>query len=171
MKTKLFSFLLALVASVGTMQARSMESSATTNGDLLQIELLSDADEQYAVSLIGQLRFDNDEMFLIDKSGVELGSTPVMQIGKIVFPDQTDSPNSVSDVPISSVRVYPNPAMEKLIINGVQQSQIVRIYNLQGQQMSATLANGERAEIYVGNLQHGTYLLQIGAEVIKIIKQ
>lgn len=173
MKTKLFTLFLALMVSTGITQARSMDSQATPKSDLLRVELLTGADKQHAIELIGQIRFDNDVMYLFDKSSNELGNTPIKHIGKIVFlKDANTNPhNSVNNVQINSVMVYPNPTTETLTVNGAQQNQIIRIYNLHGQQITATHVTGENTEIHVGNLQQGTYLMQIGAEVIKIIKQ
>ena len=141
--------------------------------DYLTIEQLSGNDKQFAIELIGQVRFANDAMFLYDKSGAELGNTHLKDIGKIVFRKDaiTNSQTSMQNTQNYSVLVYPNPTKDVLIVNGVQPNTTIRIFNLQGQLITATPVKEENAEVYVGNLLHGTYLLQIGAEIVKIIKK
>ena len=47
------------------------------------------------------------------------------------------------------------------------EAQILRVYDLQGR----VVVVGEGTEVSVGNLPTGTYLLQIGTQVVRFIKQ
>jgi hypothetical protein len=48
----------------------------------------------------------------------------------------------------------------------------VRIYDFKGQLLSVTTANADGiCQISVSSLPQGTYLLQVGVEIVKFIKQ
>ena len=134
----------------------------------LQVHYLTGSDKQYAVSLIGQITFADNVMYLYDKSKTELGHTAVADIDKIVFGEYV--PSSVNDIEVR-VAVYPNPTHDALMVKGLPAGQTVRVYDLQGRLLSATQTQAESTLIDVSALQNGTYLLQIGAEVVKFIKE
>jgi hypothetical protein len=134
----------------------------------LQVHYLTGSDKQYAVSLIGQITFADNVMYLYDKSKTELGHTAVADIDKIVFGEYV--PSSVNDIEVR-VAVYPNPTHDAMVIKGLSAGQTVRVYDLQGRLLSATQTQAESTLIDVSALQNGTYLLQIGAEVVKFIKE
>lgn len=134
----------------------------------LQVHYLTGSDKQYAVSLIGQITFADNVMYLYDKSKTELGHTAVSDIDKIVFGEHV--PSSVNDIEVR-VAVYPNPTHDAMLIKGLSAGQTVRVYDLQGRLLSATQTQAESTLIDVSALQNGTYLLQIGAEVVKFIKE
>ena len=134
----------------------------------LQVHYLTGSDKQYAVSLIGQITFADNVMYLYDKSKSELGHTAVADIDKIVFGEYV--PSSVNDIEVR-VAVYPNPTHDALLVKGLAAGQTVRVYDLQGRLLSATQTQAESTLIDVSALQNGTYLLQIGAEVVKFIKE
>lgn len=134
----------------------------------LQVHYLTGSDKQYAVSLIGQITFADNVMYLYDKSKTELGHTAVSDIDKIVFGEHV--PSSVNDIEVR-VAVYPNPTHDAMVIKGLSAGQTVRVYDLQGRLLSATQTQAESTLIDVSALQNGTYLLQIGAEVVKFIKE
>lgn len=143
--------------------------SARADVTQLRIEALSGAESVHALSLIGKMVVGADELCLFDTAGVNLGCTPLRQIGKIVFLE--DEPWGTEQVQSPTIQVYPNPTQNSLFIRGVEGTQTVRIFSMQGGLMlSAEAANGE-AQLYVGGLQSGTYLLQIGAQVVKFIKE
>jgi len=134
----------------------------------LQVHTLTGSDKQYAVSLIGQITFTDNVMYLYDKSKTELGHTAVADIDKIVFGEYV--PSSVNDIEVR-VAVYPNPTHDALLVKGLSAGQTVRVYDMQGRLLSATQTQGESTLINVSSLQNGTYLLQIGAEMVKFIKE
>ncbi len=136
----------------------------------LVVQPLTGGEQQYVVAQIGKIKFAGDVMQLYDLTGELLGSTPVAEVGKIVFGEQGEA-TALGEGNGLSVQVFPNPAQETVVVRGLKGEQTIRIYNLQGQLMqSATTANGE-AQLQVGSLQNGTYLLQAGAQVVKIIKE
>ena len=133
----------------------------------MRIELLS-GEEAFEIAQIGKITFSDNLMMLFDNDGKELGATSVDLIDKIVFSE--DQYLAIGNVAVSSICVFPNPAKELLFIRGIEGKQTVRIFNMQGQVMQSALSVDGEASIPVGGLQNGTYLLQIGAQVVKFIK-
>jgi hypothetical protein len=137
----------------------------------LTIIPLSGADEQHAVSLIGQIRFTGDVMYLYDATDSELGHTPLSEIGKIVFCEKSEIPTSMDNVHSSSVQVFPNPTHDYLIVQGLESNQSARVFSLNGQLISTTPISTTETKINVSDLPNGSYLLQVGAEIVKFIKK
>ncbi len=76
----------------------------------------------------------------------------------------------VDNVLSSSLQIYPNPASDQLNICGIHQTTRVALYDLQG----GIVASAILAEDGVLNINHitaGTYILKVGNETVKIIKQ
>jgi len=136
----------------------------------LIVEPLSGADKQFAVSLIGQIRFADNFMYLFKSSGEELGHTPIAEIGKIVFREMPDEPTSMNNVS-ANIQVFPNPTSDYLLIKGLEANQTARVFSLDGKLMSTSQTTDSETKIDVSNLQQGNYLLQIGAEIVKFIKK
>ena len=136
----------------------------------LSVVPMTGEEQQYALSLIGRITFDEDNMYLLDLQGEVLGEQPLASVRKIVFCDAEQTPTSLSQ-PLSHVRAYPVPARDILIVEGVEGSDMVRVYSMQGAfMMSAPVSEG-RAQVQVAELPQGDYLLQAGVEIIKFIKK
>lgn len=136
----------------------------------LRIETLFGMEQQSALATIGKLVIGTNELCLYDKKGDWLGCTSLAQVGSIFFYEGSDIPSSLNEAATPTIQVFPNPAQDALFIRGVQGEQTVRLFSLQGQLiLSAIITNGE-AVLPVGSLQNATYLLQIGAQIVKIIK-
>ncbi len=129
----------------------------------LVIEHRSGEDLSQDIAIIGKWVFVEDELQLLDKSGAVLATESLAEIKKITFfASTTDTENVQSN----AILVYPNPTQEVLMIQGVE-SQTLRVYDLQGRLLIAT--NG--AQVDVEHLADGTYLLQVGTQVIRFIKK
>jgi myo-inositol-hexaphosphate 3-phosphohydrolase len=63
------------------------------------------------------------------------------------------------------VVVYPNPTQDILMIQGIEE-QALRVFDLQGRLLKTE--NG--TQMNVSNLAEGTYLLQVGTQVVRFIK-
>ena len=136
----------------------------------LTIEPLSGAEKQYALSLIGQVRFAADVMYIFDVSGVELGHTAIPEVGKIVFREESTIYTSTDNVS-ARVQVYPNPTHDFIIIQGLENEQTARVYSWEGKLLTTTQADEKETKINVSDLPNGSYLLQVGAEIVKFIKK
>ncbi len=66
--------------------------------------------------------------------------------------------------------IYPNPTSDLLHIRGIQQTTVVTLFDLQGRMVANTILS-EDGTLQIGNLSAGTYVLQVGNETVKIVKQ
>ena len=126
--------------------------------------LKSDGTQQLQdVALIGKWVYVDDNLQLLDKQGHVLATEPLANIRKITF---SELGSTVEDVLINSILVYPNPTQDVLMIQGIE-AQALRVYDLQGR----LLVQENGTQVSVSNLAEGTYLLQIGTQVVRFIKK
>ena len=116
------------------------------------------------IAKIGKLVFVEDSIQLLDKEGNLLATESIANIKKIYFAPPTET--DVNDTLVNTILVYPNPTQDMLMIQGAA-SQTLRVYNLQGSLLQTEWGN----QISVGHLPDGTYLLQIGTQVVRFIKK
>ena len=139
----------------------SLQTMATN----LVIESRSDAqDIKQDIARIGQWVFVGNTIQLLDKSGKILATEPIANVKKICFAPPTNT--DVNDTVVHTIIVYPNPTQDILMIQGAE-SQMLRVYNLQGSLLQTEWGN----QIAVSHLPVGTYLLQIGTQVVRFIKK
>ena len=138
----------------------SLQTMATN----LVLERRSDAEVLQDIAIIGKWIFVEENIQLLDKDGNILATESIANVKKICFAPPTNT--DVNDTLVNTILVYPNPTQELLIIQGIE-SQTLRIYDLQGRLLKTEWGN----QISVGNLSDGTYLLQIGTQVVRFIKK
>ena len=129
----------------------------------LVIERYAGAEMVQDIAVIGKWVFVDTNLQLLDKEGNILATEPLDNVRKIVF---SDEPTAVDNVEKGSIIVYPNPTQDVLYIQGID-AQILRIFNMQGNMLQTT----EGTQVSVSHLPTGTYLLQIGTQVVRFIKQ
>ena len=139
----------------------SLQTMATN----LVLEQRSGAEVLQDIATIGKWLFVEDNIQLLDKSGNILATELIANIKNIQF--ATNGANAdVNDTVVTTIIVYPNPTQDVLMIQGIE-SQTLRIYNLQGSLLHTEWGD----QISVSNLPDGTYLLQIGTQVVRFIKK
>ena len=138
----------------------SLQTMATN----LVLEQRSGAEVLQDIVTIGKLVFVEDSIRLLDKEGIVLATEPIADVKKICFASETNT--DVNDTLVNTILVYPNPTQDVLMIQGAE-SQTLRVFNLQGSLLLTQWGN----QISVGNLPDGTYLLQIGTQVVRFIKK
>lgn len=131
----------------------------------LVVEHRSGAELLQDIALIGKWVYVGDDLQLLDKAGNVLATEPLANIKKITF-SVSGSMTSVENVQPSNIVVYPNPTQDVLMIQGIE-AQALRVYDLQGRM----LLQQEGTQIGVSQLSEGTYLLQIGTQVVRFIKK
>lgn len=131
----------------------------------LVVEHRSGAELLQDIALIGKWVYVGDDLQLLDKAGNVLATEPLANIKKITF-SVSGSMTSIEDVQPSNIVVYPNPTQDVLMIQGIE-AQALRVYDLQGRM----LLQQEGTQIGVSQLSEGTYLLQIGTQVVRFIKK
>ena len=117
------------------------------------------------IAKIGKWIFVEDYLQLIDKDGNVLAIEPIAEVKKITFSIYT-SETVTENVAINSIIIYPNPTQDILHITGVT-PQTLRVFDLQGR----LLIIDNSTQVNVSHLNTGTYLLQVGTQVIRFIKQ
>ena len=128
--------------------------------------LKSDGTQQLQdIAAIGKWVFVADDLQLLDKSGNVLATEALNDIKKITFAEEVGS--AVENVESSNqIVVYPNPTQDILMIQGID-AQALRVYDLQGRLLKSAIGT----QVYVGHLAEGTYLLQVGTQVVRFMKQ
>ena len=130
----------------------------------LVVEHRSGADLLKDIALIGKWVYEGDNLQLLDKEGNVLATEALANIRRITF--STSGPvTDVENVDSQSILVYPNPTQDVLMIQGID-AQALRVYDLQG----CLLVQEEGTQVNVNHLAEGTYLLQIGTQVVRFIK-
>ena len=117
------------------------------------------------IAKIGKWVFTEENLQLIDKDGNVLAIEPIAEVKKIIF-SISNSETTTENVAINSIVVYPNPTQDILHIAGIT-PQTLRVFDLQGR----LLIIDNSTQVNVSNLNTGTYLLQVGTQVIRFIKQ
>ena len=139
----------------------SLQTMATN----LVIEHRSGAEVVQDIAKIGKWVFVGEYIQLQGKEGDTLATEPIADIKKIKFATKGTNAD-VNDTLVNTILVYPNPTQDMLMIQGAE-SLTLRVYNLQGSLLLTESGN----QISVGNLPDGTYLLQIGTQVVRFIKR
>ena len=129
----------------------------------LVIERYAGAEMVQDIALSGKWGFMDTNLQLLDKEGNVLATEPLANVRKIVFSNEF---TALDNVEKGSIVVYPNPTQDVLYIQGIE-AQILRIFNMQGNMLQTT----EGTQVSVSHLPTGTYLLQIGTQVVRFIKQ
>lgn len=117
------------------------------------------------IAVIGKWVFVDTNLQLLDKEGNILATEPLDNVRKIVFSNESIT-TALENVENGTIIVYPNPTQDVLYIQGID-AQILRIFNMQGNMLQTT----EGTQVSVSHLPTGTYLLQIGTQVVRFIKQ
>lgn len=123
------------------------------------------AKTSYVLSDVQKIVFENDLMTVNLKSGSD--ATGITQVS-FLFSDQTGIENLK---PESSIHVFPNPVKTNLTIAGVDKNVKIKLFDLNGTLLQSIPAQDKMTNIDVSSLQQGVYLLEVGKQVIKFIKQ
>lgn len=137
----------------------------------LRIEYLDGSELTTALSAIGRWEFTDGKFLLVSASGEVLAEKPnVYDVRRVVF--RTEQISVSTEDATTQLAVYPNPTQDVVCIDGLTEGEVVRIYSLEGRLLISQKAqtNGFLS-CNIESLAEGTYLLQIGSEIVKIIKQ
>ena len=131
----------------------------------LVVERYAGAEMVQDIALIGKWVFVDTNLQLLDKQGNVLATEPLDNVRKIVFSNESIT-TALENVENGTIIVYPNPTQDVLHIQGIE-AQTLRVFNMQGSMLQTTV----NTQVSVSDLPVGTYLLQIGTQVIRFIKQ
>ena len=138
---------------------------------MLRIEYLDGAELTTALSVVGRWEFTDGKFILVSTDGEVLAEkASVYDVRRVVFKADL-GPNVETDDATVQLTVYPNPTQDVLFVDGLTEGEVVRIYSLEGRLLMSEVAlQGGAVQLRVASLAEGTYLLQIGTEIVKIIK-
>lgn len=129
----------------------------------LSIQKTDNTQRLQDITKIGKLIFVENDLQLLDKAGKLLASEPITSIRKIIFVESQAA--ALESVNTEMLLVYPNPTQATLFIKGID-AQVIRVYDLNGR----LLLSEYGTQVNVSELSLGTYLLQIGTQVVRFIK-
>ena len=138
---------------------------------MLRIEYLDGAELTTALSVVGRWEFTDGKFILVSTEGEVLAEkASVYDVRRVVFKADL-GPNVETDDATVQLTVYPNPTQDVLFVDGLAEGEVVRIYSLEGRLLMSEVAlQGGAVQLRVASLAEGTYLLQMGTEIVKIIK-
>lgn len=123
--------------------------------------------ESQDIAAIGKWLFVNGgtDLQLLANDGTVLATESLKDIRKITFSasDLSAVENALTE---GRIVVFPNPTYDLLVVKGAGE-QTLRVFDQQGHLLRTVETN----EIPVNDLADGTYLLQIGTQVVRFIKQ
>ena len=142
-----------------------MQAMATN----LVVETKSGSALSNDIAIVGKWVFMGNNLILMGKDGNILGFESLSNIRKILFsPSEPDVPSGMADVPADQAYiVYPNPTQDILFVKGATESTPIRIFSMDGLEVLSTVGS----QVQVSQLPDATYLLQIGTQVARFIKQ
>lgn len=129
----------------------------------LSIQKTDNTQRLQDITKIGKLIFVENDLQLLDKAGKLLASEPITSIRKIIFVESQAA--ALESVETEMLLVYPNPTQATLFIKGID-AQVIRVYDLNGR----LLLSEYGTQVNVSELSLGIYLLQIGTQVVRFIK-
>ncbi len=136
----------------------------------LRIEYLDGAELTKMLSVVGRWEFTDGKFILVSTEGEVLAEkASVYDVRKVVF--KSELTPVATDETTAQLTVYPNPTQDVLFIDGLTEGETVRIYSLEGRLLMSEVAlHEDSVQLSVASLAEGTYLLQMGTEIVKIIK-
>lgn len=136
----------------------------------LFIDYLSGDDAEIALNVIGRIEIKDEVFRLISIEGTELASCNLYEVKKISFGDNSET--NIENNGFNTIAIFPNPTQDVLFINGLESNDKVRLFDLQGKLILTSVANTDgNLQVLVSQLPNGVYLLQVGVEIMKFIKQ
>ena len=154
MKLKLLFTMLALFVS-------SMLYANEVNN---LVAISADGDKTaYALASVHRINVIADassaSMTIVDNDGNQFAGYV-----KILF---AESSTDVEELDITSVYIYPNPVVNTLNIQGVDENTALEVYNLTGK----SVLKDKGTELDVTSLVQGSYILRINNQYVKFIKK
>ena len=137
----------------------------------LFIDYLSDEDAEIVLNVIGRVEIKDEVFRLISVDGTELASCNLYEVKKISFV-QSSTESNIVDNNSNSITIFPNPTRDVLFVNGLNSNDVVRLFDLQGKLILTSTASVDgKSKMSVSQLPNGVYLLQVGVEIMKFVKQ
>lgn len=119
------------------------------NGDTLRIEINA-GDSEDGVNRTNQMRW----------SGAGDINTSFVDHGKFTFVGKNNV--KVDELKGTNLKLYPNPATERIYVSNASDIKLIELYNLTGQKVKSQLHNfSNRAQVEISGLDRGIYLISV----------
>ena len=69
--------------------------------------------------------------------------------------------NTINNLELNTIKLYPNPAKDQFIISGWTNGDIAKIYNIQGQEIKSVKINQSDQIIDISDLKVGIYIVKV----------
>lgn len=159
---RIFSVIILAMA----MAAMAMAANETT----IIIEELDGGTTPFPLSTTNKIVFNSaaGTMTVVD---AEQATTDfeIANVGRILFQKSTAAKEAQYDTDAKTLSIYPNPAENAIVIDGLEAGEKVRIYNEAGAIVLEGDYNG--SEFTVASLSQGRYLVQAYNVVVRMIKK
>lgn len=131
------------------------------------VERLADTPIQIDLMTVQTLKFFNGNKISFNlKNG---NSQNVDQVRSLIFSELS---TAIEDVKFeTNISVYPNPTVDALMVNGVQENSKMVVYSMNGIMILSQTAQDGINKIDVSNLPNGMYLLHMDTETFKFTKE
>ena len=117
----------------------------------------------YALSNVQKIVFENNTMTVNMKSGSDATDITCISFSGFAGIENIETASSIS--------VFPNPVQTFLTVAGADKNMKINLFDLNGRLLKSVPAQDNSTEINVSSLTSGLYLLQVGEQVIRFIKQ
>ncbi len=137
--------------------------------------LPSDADypsvKWRVVNGTGWATIDSDGMLTADSAGVvTVVALAYDDSGVEGVLDVTIGSNSITQKEVSTLKVYPNPAVNELTVELGTENGTVSIYNSVGQKMDQVVVSGDQYKFDISSYAAGIYFVKTETSIAKFIK-
>ncbi len=78
-------------------------------------------------------------------------------------------PTGVEDIVIKTISIYPNPTKDNIVVESVLKGDL-KIQNILGETIITTTKETDKKVIDVSNLSVGIYIVKLGKESCKFLK-
>ncbi|HPL06946.1 MAG TPA: T9SS type A sorting domain-containing protein, partial [Bacteroidales bacterium] len=65
---------------------------------------------------------------------------------------------------LPTLMIYPNPASDFIVVSGIENNSVVKVFNVTGQQLYVRRADQNQLSIDLNGLNQGLYILQVESE-------
>jgi len=139
--------------STPTLAFNDIQAGDTIGGEVIKSRMITFGMNFGAIARDGGVNVTNENYTLWRNAVYMLAGLPVPSSPVII--------DAVKKVAVNSFDIYPNPTSDRLNINGLDESSIVRIYNLTGKQLFVGKAEQATMSIDLSTYDKGLYLLQV----------
>ena len=156
--------LISVLFTAAVMKADNVQGIVISHFDKVEI--------QKAISAIGRLEVDGDQLWLVSKAQERLGSYPIITGLRVSIEEINEESTDIHTIAKGNVSIRFSGTADVITIDGLDHPTTVRIYSMSGQQQMAVPLQANRAQqIDAGSLATGVYILQIDNQVFKLLKK